>query len=63
MDEKHALMECPATNNVWQRFCCVLDLAVPPCMRQLAWGGDMMMLAKFTLTCLGQAGFFGSSAH
>ncbi len=35
------LMECPATDVVRQRFSCLFDLAVPPCMRQLVWGGDI----------------------
>ncbi len=38
-NEKHLLMECPATDFVRQRFSCLFDLAVPPCMRQLVWGG------------------------
>jgi len=52
-DEKHLLMECPATDVVRQRFSCLFDLAVPPCMRhdadQLVWGGNRMMVAEFML--------------
>jgi len=59
-DEKHLLMECPATDVVRQRFCCRFDLAVPPCTRQLVWGGDIMMVAEFML---GGVGLIGSSAQ
>ncbi len=52
-DEKHLLMECTATGVVRQRFSCLSDLAVPPCMRQLVWGGDRMMVAEFMSACLG----------
>ncbi len=45
------------------RFSCLLDLAVPPCMRQLVWGGDRMMVAEFMLACLGEVGLIGSSAQ
>jgi len=63
LDEKNLLMECPATGVVRQRFSCLFDLAVPPCMRQLVWGGDNMMVAEFMLACLGEVGLIGSSAH
>ncbi len=43
-DEKHVLMECPATDVVRQHFSCLSDLAVPPCMRQLVWGGDRLVV-------------------
>ncbi len=56
-------MECPATDVVQQRFSCLFDLAVPPCMRQLVWGGDRMMVAGFMLACLGEVGLIGSSAQ
>jgi len=62
-DEKHVLMEYPATDVVRQRFSCLFDLAVPPCMRQLVWGGDRMMVAEFMLACLGEVGLIGSSAQ
>ncbi len=55
-DEKHVLMECPTTDVVRQRFSCTFDLAAPPCMRQLVWGGDRMMVAIFMLACLGGGG-------
>jgi len=38
-NEKHLLMKFPATDFVRQRYSCLFDLAVPPCMRQLMWGG------------------------
>ncbi len=57
------LMEFPATDVVRQRFSCLYDLAVPPCMRQLVWGGDRMMFAEFMLACLGEVGLIGSSAQ
>ncbi len=62
-DEKHLLMECPTTDVVRQRFSCLFDLAVPLCMRQLVWGGDIMMVAGFMLACLGEVGLIGSSAQ
>ncbi len=48
-DEKHLPMDCPATDAVWQRFACLFDLAVPPCMRQLVWGGGIMMVAECSM--------------
>jgi len=61
-DKKHLLMECPAADVVRQRFACLAEMAVPPCMHQLVWGGDRMMVAEFMLACLGEAGLIGSSA-
>jgi len=60
-DEQHLLMECPATDVVRQGFSSLFDLAVPPCMRQLVWGGDRMMVAEFMLPCSGEVGLIGSS--
>ncbi len=57
------LMECPVTDVVRQRFSCLFDLAVPPCMRQLVWGGGRMMVAECMLACLGEVGLIGSSAR
>ncbi len=54
-------MECPATDVVRQRFSCLFDLAVPPCMRQLVWGGDRMAVAESMLACFGEVGLIGSS--
>ncbi len=62
-DKKHLLMKCPATDFVRQRFSCLSDLAVPPCMPQLVWGGNRMMVAEFMLACLEEVGLIGSSAH
>ncbi len=58
-------MERPATDVIRQRFSCLFDLAVPPCMRQralatMAWGGDRRMVAEVMLACLGR---WVSSAH
>ncbi len=52
-----------ATDVVGKRFSCLFDLTVPPCMHQLVWEGDTMMVAEFMLACLGQVGLIGSSAH
>ncbi len=60
-DEQHLLMECPATDVVRQGFSSLFDLAVPPCMRQLVWGGDRMMVAEFMLACSGEVGLIGTS--
>jgi len=62
-DEKHWLMECPATDVARQRFSCLFDLAVLPCMRQLVWRGDRMLVAEFVLACLGEVALIGSSAQ
>ncbi len=59
-DEKHLLMERPATDVVRQRFSCLFEMAVPPCVRQLVWGGDKITVAESMLTCLGQVGLIGS---
>ncbi len=47
-DEKHVPMECPVTDVVRQRFSCLFDLVVPPCMHQLVWGGDILMVTELS---------------
>jgi len=59
-DEKHFLMECPATDIVRQRSSFLFGLVVPPFMRQLVWGGDGMTVAEDMLACLGEAGLICS---
>ncbi len=55
--------QCAATAAVRQRFRGLVDVAPPPCMRQLVWSRDRMHVAEFIFACLGEVGLIGSSAQ